>query len=100
MRKIINGKAYDTNTAKLLTVWENDCSPTDFSYTSESLYIKRTGEYFIHGESNASGKYARLSYGMYGSGEDITPLTKEEAVEWVERLANDEYESIFGKVGE
>ena len=100
MRKIINGKAYDTNTAKLLTVWKNDCSPTDFSYTSESLYIKRTGEYFIHGESNASGKYARLSYGMYGSGEDITPLTKEEAVEWVERLANDEYESIFGKVGE
>lgn len=100
MRKIINGKAYDTSTAKFLTAWENDCSPTDFSYTSESLYIKRTGEYFIHGESNASGKYAHLSYGMYCGGENIIPLTKEEAMEWVERRANDEYESIFGKVGE
>ena len=100
MRKIINRKAYDTSTAKLLTVWDNGCSPSDFGYTSESLYIKRTGEYFIHGESNASGKYASFSYGMYGHGENITPLTKEEAMEWVESRANDEYENIFGKVEE
>lgn len=100
MRKIINGKAYDTNTAKLLTVWDNNLSPSDFGYTTEGLFIKRTGEYFLHGESNASGKYARLSYGMYGHGEGITPLTKEEAMAWVESRANDEYENIFGKVEE
>lgn len=100
MRKIINGKVYDTNTAKLLTVWENDCSPSDFGYTSESLYIKRTGEYFIHGESNANGKYARMEYGMYCGGEKITPLTKKQAMAWVENYANDDYEKIFGKVEE
>lgn len=100
MRRIINRKVYDTRTAKFLTAWDNGCSPSDFGYTSESLYIKRTGEYFIHGEGNASSKYARFSYGMYGYGENIIPLTKEEAVEWVESRANDEYENIFGKVEE
>lgn len=100
MRKIINGKAYDTETAKFLASRDNGVSPTDFSYTEETLYIKKTGEYFLYGESNANGKYSRLEYGMYCGGENIIPLTKEEAMEWVERRANDEYESIFGKVGE
>ena len=100
MRKIINGKAYDTNTAKLLASRDNGVSPTDFSYTSEELYIKRTGEYFLYGESNANGKYARMEYGMYCGGKNITPLTKEQAMAWCEKYANDDYEKIFGKVEE
>lgn len=100
MRKIINGKAYDTSTAKFLASRDNGLSPTDFSYTSEELYIKRTGEYFLYGESNANGKYAHLEYGMYAGGEKITPLTKEQAMSWVEKYDNDNYEEIFGKVEE
>ena len=59
MKKIIDGRRYDTDTAKKLVNWDNGLPINAFSYTEETLYQKRTGEYFLYGESGAAGRYCR-----------------------------------------
>ncbi len=96
MKKIINGKRYDTNTAKLIgeTSYSNR---TDFAYWSEELYQKRTGEFFLYGEGGPMSKYARSTgQNSWSGGKKIIPLTIEEAQEWAEKyLDADEYEALF-----
>ena len=100
MRKIISGKSYDTETAKELCR-EDHHYPSDFSYWEETLYLKRTGEYFIYGYGGPMTRWAEsYSSGTSSYGSGIMPLTDNEARTWVERNANDEYESIFGMVEE
>ena len=102
MKKIINGKKYDTKTAECVAEWHNRHFPSDFDYCSEDLYRKKTGEFFLHGEGGARSKYAqRYGQNSWGGGEDITPLTEAEAREWVEEHCDgDDYEKIFGEVPE
>lgn len=102
MKQIINGKKYDTATAKEVGYYYNNYSVGDFHYYRENLYKKRTGEFFLYGVGGPMSKYA-VTEGNNGwsGGERITPLTEEEAREWVEKHLNtDEYEEIFGEVEE
>ena len=102
MKKIINGKKYDTTTARELKGWANHVPASDFSYYEETLYQKRNGEFFLHGRGNAASRYA-TSCGTDGwaSGEEIVPLTWEAARKWAEaHLGADAYEAIFGEVPE
>ena len=100
MKKIINGKKYHTDTAKMLA--SNGNGRSDFSRCYEELYQKKTGEFFLYGYGGPMSKYSRLiENNWYGGGEDITPLTEAEAKEWAERHCTvDEYEEIFGEVDE
>ena len=100
MKKIINGKKYDTETAKCLAEWGNNVS--GFSYCYEELYKKKTGEFFLYGNGGAMSKYSRsCGDNSWCGGEDITPLTEAEARKWTEKHADaDEYEEIFGEVEE
>ena len=41
MKKIINGKKYDTETAEELAYWENMPNALDFNQYSETLYRKK-----------------------------------------------------------
>lgn len=97
MKKILNGKMYNTETAVLLG---NYCysNPTDFLYVRENLYKKKTGEFFIYGEGGALTTYAeRRPDGLCG-GEAIRPITENEARLWCEKhLKADEYIVIFGE---
>lgn len=99
MKKYIQGKKYDTATAKLVGAWGNGCYTTDFNYLSESLYRKRTGEYFIHGEGGARTHYAEQEgSGWWSGGEAITPISPEDARQWAEEhLSTDEYDAEFGE---
>ena len=102
MKKIINGKVYDTSTAERVCGWSNGRSTSDFGYCSEELHQKRTGEFFLHGEGGPRSKYA-VSQGNndWGYGEQIIPLTYEAAQKWAdEHLASEDYEAIFGEVAE
>lgn len=94
MRKIIKNKVYDTDTAIYQAERNSKCAVTDLNYFKESLYIKKTGEFLLHGEGNGLSKYAtQYNDGNYGFGEKIIPLTYEEAQEWSENyLEADEYE--------
>ena len=96
MKKIINGKRYDTETAEEIGFWRTERSVTDFSYCEETLYRKRTREFFLYGEGGPSSPYAIELYGMMGAGEAIVPLTEDEAKTWVEqKLDADTYEALF-----
>ena len=101
MKKIINGRKYDTETAELIGYYTYS-NPSDFYYVEESLYRKKTGEFFLDGEGGAASVYAETagSNERYG-GEKIIPLTVEEAKEWAEHhLDGDKYEEVFGEVEE
>lgn len=99
MKKIINGKKYDTETAKAMGYW---CNMTyGLNFVEETLYKKKTGEYFLHGEGGPATKYAEIYENNSSSGEKIIPMTEDEAKDWAEKkLTGDKYEEIFGEVEE
>lgn len=101
MKKVINGKLYNTQTAKLLGE-DSYSNPSDFNYWIESLFQKRTGEFFLYGEGGPMSRYAQTtSQNEWSGGEQIQPLTVENARQWAEQhLSADEYESIFGEITE
>lgn len=101
MRKIINGKKYDTETAELLATTDNGYLSSDFKYCSEELYLKKTGEFFLYGVGGPLSKYAE-PYGNGWSGASIIiPYTEEEAKVWaVENMSVSGYEKLFGEVEE
>lgn len=101
MKKIINGKKYDTATATCLASYSNGLSRWDFHHISEWLYRKRTGEFFLCGYGGPMTEYRRtIGSNEWCGGEKFTPLTEAEARKWVEEKANDRYEEIFGEVEE
>lgn len=69
MKRVINGRRYDTDKATLVgeTVFGE---PGEVGYTRQSLYRKRGGEYF----ARTQGPYTL---------DAIVPLTPKEAEEWV-----------------
>lgn len=101
MKKIIDGKLYNTQTAKLLGE-DSYSNPSDFNYWIESLFQKRTGEFFLYGEGGPMSRYAQTTGpNEWSSGGEIQPLTAENARQWAEKhLSADEYESIFGEISE
>ena len=59
MLKIIRGKKYDTDTATSICIYDNELPNDDFNYSQRRInFIKRTGEYFLHGTGGAKTKYA------------------------------------------
>jgi hypothetical protein len=101
MKKIINGKRYDTNTAKLMGIAKYS-HPRDFRHWQEELYRKQTGEFFLYGIGGPLSPYARQTGQNQWSGDEkIRPLSLEEAQSWAEKhLDADEYEEIFGRIEE
>lgn len=100
MKKIINGKRYDTASAK-------DCGSyyysnrRDFHYVEETLYQKRTGEFFLHGLGGPASRYAEYDGNTWSAGEKLMPMSLKEAQEWAEKyLDANEYEAVFGEVSE
>lgn len=101
MKKVINGKRYNTETAQHKAEWDNELPVNDFSYYTEDLYLKKTGEYFLHGKGGAASPYSKSVGNASVESEKIVPLTIEEAQKWVEeKLDADQYEEIFGVIDE
>ena len=102
MKKIINGRKYDTDTAREVGYWSNTSDFSDFHWCCETLYRKRTGEYFLYGEGGAMSRYAQAcGQNSWCGGDRIMPMTYDEATQWAEdHLDADEYEAEFGEVSE
>ena len=95
MKKIKNGKLYDTDTAKSIGSYQY-LGESDFHYVYEELYRKKTGEYFLYGEGGPASRWASYNGDGYWAGEDIRPLTDEQAREWAEEhMDADEYLKYF-----
>ena len=96
MRKVINGRTYNTETSKKIGNWDNGIYG-DFRSCEEDLYKNTKGAYFLVGEGGPMSMYA-VSHGNSTSGStELIPMTAEEAHEWAEeKLTAEEYEAEFG----
>ena len=96
MKKIIAGKRYDTETAQFCGSREYGSSG-NLDHECEALYQKRTGEFFLYGEGGPRSKYAEeTSMNSWSGGEQIIPLSDQQAKEWAEaNLDGEDYEKIF-----
>ncbi len=101
MKRIINGKLYDTDTAKAIGHYQYGCGG-DFNYLYEVLYKKRTGEFFVYGSGGAGTCYSvQCGDRCWSAGEDIIPYSEAEAKTWAEEhLDADTYIEMFGAVDE
>lgn len=98
MKKIINGKKYDTDTAEFVGRYWNGRGATDFTYFEEALFKKKTGEFFLEGEGGALTAYAVPCGSGCSGGCKIIPLTEKEARDWVEKnLSYDTFVEFFGE---
>ena len=96
MRAIINGKAYDTATAVRMGYWSNGHHYMDPHSKEETLFRKRTGEFFLLGEGGSETNYAERLGKEWKGGAKILPLSFEEAEEWSkEHLSEEDYDLIF-----
>ncbi len=96
MKKVINGKRYDSDTAvKICDIWE--AGPGDFRHMDCALYQgKRSKSFFLAGFGGAMTVFSsRNSDGSYGGSNDIIPLSVEQARTYCERYANDKVEQFF-----
>jgi hypothetical protein len=101
MKAVIKNKLYNTETAKEITSWSNGMSYSDFRFLEETLYQKKTGEFFVLGHGGAMSPYREACTGGYCAGSGIRPLTIKEAKEWLEEYADaDTYITVFGDVEE
>lgn len=101
MKKIINGKVYDTETAKKIGDYTSPHARNDFRWYSEELYRKKTGEFFVYGKGNGASPYAVREFDGWTYGKKIEPLSYSEAQKWTEEhLDADEYIKIFGEPAE
>ena len=91
MRKIINNKKYDTETAQEICdyTYYNNGNPCSW----DTIYKKKTGEFFLCHTTNGQDLFDRRAY--------ITPLTeagaKKKCQEW---MTGEDYEEVFGEVEE
>ena len=97
MHRTIANKVYDTDTAHALGNWQRGYS-SERGFISETLYQKKNGEYFLHGEGGPRSRYAqRVAPNTWGYGERIIPFTNEEAHAWAENhLTESAYDTAFG----
>lgn len=80
MKKHINNKMYDTETARKCGSYTQDS-------TSEKLYVKKTGEFFV-------------VLNAYDT-EQIIPVSYAEAETWAKQHMNSEkYNEIFGDIAD
>lgn len=91
MKKVIQNRVYDTETAELVATYhDNTCA--------ERLYRKRTGEFFIHGRGSSDhDDYAVWKGNRVTGSEQIKPLTPKRAMAWAAKHLNrQQYDDIFG----
>ena len=83
MKRIVEGKVYDTETAEEIATYEPFSDRTKFQWWSETLYRTKKGRYFKYGIGGPMSKYAETFPGGATGGEVIVPLTDKEAFEWL-----------------
>lgn len=88
MRKIIDGKVYDTNTAKVIC-YITFRNRGDLEFFEETIYRTRKGQWFFFGEGGPMSKYAKNIGGNTMSGsQEIQLMTEEQAKNWIEKNAD------------
>ncbi len=86
MKKVIERKLYDTETATLIAEWENTHDTRDFTYINEALYRTPSGTYFLVGAGGPDTRYAERHGNLTSGSREWFLFTRVEALEWAERV--------------
>lgn len=98
MKQIIKGKLYNTETAQKILDHSN--SGIGGRYI-ESLYRKKTGEFFLQGEGDAASKYSESAgLNCRRASSKIIPLTEEETKQYLEDIDQPDIYMQFFEVEE
>ena len=87
MKRIIDGKRYDTETAEQVTTIGSlpGTSRTDFRYWEADLYRTPRGRWFLSGRGGPATMFSRPDgSGMTSGGGGIIPISDTEAQEYLE----------------
>jgi hypothetical protein len=89
MKKIINGKIYDTEKAECIAEdWYSN--PSDFRHTFKELYVTKKGNYFFYAGGGPLTEWAvSLGNNTTGGSSDLIPTTEEEAREFITKVDPD-----------
>jgi hypothetical protein len=84
MKRIIDGKRYDTETAKQIATWNNGYPCNDFHAVEETLYRTVKGAWFLHYDGGALSDY-RESCGSnsWTGSEGIQAILEGDAKAWL-----------------
>lgn len=85
MRQVIQGKIYDTETARHLFGWDNGANYGDFKHRSKDLYVTKKGTYFLYHIGGAMTDMSK-SYGdnSWGGSSAIEIISVEDAKAFLE----------------
>lgn len=85
MKKIINGKRYDTETSEVISEWDNSLDCGNFRHYEETLYRTRNGNWFLHGKGGPLSPYAETSDNgrCHTGSEDLLAFTADAAADWL-----------------
>ena len=76
MKRIINGRLYDTDTAKEIGSYCNGCGVNDFHYLYEAMYRKKTGVFFRDRSGGAMTRYSvECGNNCWSGSDEIIPYT-------------------------
>ena len=84
MKKIIDGKTYNTETAEKIANWWNGLGDRDFRNCEENLYKTKKSAWFISGEGGAMSRWCESNGNTTSGGEGILVLSESEALAWCE----------------
>ncbi|KKK96280.1 hypothetical protein LCGC14_2664330 [marine sediment metagenome] len=97
MKKVIEGKLYNTDTAKLVESYGYG-NPGDLEWMEEGLYLSKKGQFFVAGEGGPKSKYFKIiGQQNWSGGEGCEPISKELALEWMEAYGTVEMIEIYFK---
>ena len=86
MKRIIEGKVYDTETAEVVSS-DSFSTSGDFHHWSEVLYKTKKGNYFLHGEGGPMSQYSQdLGNNSTGGGSMLISMTPGEAFDWLSKV--------------
>jgi hypothetical protein len=99
MRKVIDGKVYDTETADLvcdISGYGGTLSQSDFRHDNTNLYRTKKGAWFIVGEGGAMSQWSEpCGSNSYIGGSGMRVVSEDEAKAFVAEFASDEYDEYF-----
>lgn len=84
MKKIINRRMYNTETAKEIAEFSSGYHCGDFRRYDEALYRTKKGSYFLAGSGGPMTKYSERCGDAWGHGSDLEPISRTQAIEWLE----------------
>ena len=90
MKRIIDGKRYNTETAEKVTDYSAGLGQGNFRNFDEALYRTKNGNWFLAGSGGPLTKYVRPCGDGTGGGSAIIPLSEDEAMACLERYEETE----------